>query len=362
MLTETVLTAGDGAMHLWDLRTGTALSGYKVAGPSCRAGCLALGRTTVRGGAARAGVMYAAQADKAMMHVYQFERDQPFIKFTLPEPCAALAVSHSGAYCAMGTERGRIYVWEVSSGALLRGFDAHFKAISALRFTLDDAALVTGSADATVKVWLMSGVVSLDQPDAPIPLHVWSDHSLPVTDVQCTASSFSGARVVTVSLDHTCKIWSLATGQQLLTLLFPVALSACRMHPNETTLFVGGRDGIVYQADLYRRRDAAGHLLETAGQASAAGSSAAVEGVALPGARTGQPGKLFRGHGGAITGLDVSMDGSLLVTASEDATAKVWDVASHQLLRTFTQHKGTSGDGRVDDASLYSADGDVGGT
>jgi WD40 repeat protein len=34
------------------------------------------------------------------------------------------------------------------------------------------------------------------------------------------------------------------------------------------------------------------------------------------------------------------MDGSLLVSSSEDTTVKVWDVASRQLLRTFTQHKG----------------------
>jgi WD40 repeat protein len=41
-----------------------------------------------------------------------------------------------------------------------------------------------------------------------------------------------------------------------------------------------------------------------------------------------------------IQALDLTLDGSLLITASQDSTVKVWDVASRQLLRTFTQHKG----------------------
>jgi pre-rRNA-processing protein IPI3 len=160
--------------------------------------------------------------------------------------------------------------------------------------------MMTASADATAKVWLMHSIVSVEQTDAPTPFHVWSDHALPITDIQCTAGGFSGARVITVSLDHTCKIWSVANGTLLLTLIFPVALSACCIHPCETMLFVGGRDGIVYQADLYRRRqtdeaDGKG-LLEVAGASSTMGSSAAVEGVALPSAKDGQSGKLFSGH------------------------------------------------------------------
>ncbi|RKP22279.1 hypothetical protein SYNPS1DRAFT_32144, partial [Syncephalis pseudoplumigaleata] len=138
-------------------------------------------------------------------------------------------------------------------------------------------------------------------------------------------------------------------GRLLLTLLFPVALHACHVHPSETVVLVGGHQGLIYQADLYRRREEAegeavdgpGGSWEPAGQESitGSGSGGGVEGVALPGARGGQAGKLFQGHSGAVTGLAVSMDGTLLVSSSEDTTVKVWDMASRQLLRTFTQHK-----------------------
>ncbi|KAI9598981.1 quinon protein alcohol dehydrogenase-like superfamily [Syncephalis fuscata] len=330
MLTETVLTAGDGGLQLWDPRTGTILSSYKLTGGDCHPHALAVGNASFRGGSLRPGVIYAAQADKAMMHVYQFEKDQPFIKFTIPEAGSAVVVSHSGIYCAMGTNTGRIYVWEVTSGTLLRVIDAHFKTVNVLRFTDDDAALVSGSADATVKVWLMGGVVAKDREEAPVPCHAWSDHALPITDIYCTGGGFVNGRVFTVSRDHTCKIWSLNTGQLLLTLLFPVALHACCVHPSGTVVLV----------ERQQQQQQAPQLWEAAGQNSMMSNGSGVEGVALPGARGGQSGKIFNGHSGVITGLAISMDGTLLVSSSEDTTVKVWDMIGRQLLRTFTQHKG----------------------
>src|SRR5690349_9259917 len=74
MLTETVLTASNGGLQLWDPRTGTVFSSYKLTGGDCRPHALAIGNTSVRGGDSKAGAIYVAQADKAMMHVYQFEK------------------------------------------------------------------------------------------------------------------------------------------------------------------------------------------------------------------------------------------------------------------------------------------------
>ena len=38
--------------------------------------------------------------------------------------------------------------------------------------------------------------------------------------------------------------------------------------------------------------------------------------------------------------LAVSSDGGLVISASEDGTARVWDVCTCQALRTYTQHRG----------------------
>jgi hypothetical protein len=74
MLSETVLTTGDGAMYLWDPRTGTIFASYKITGTSPNVGCMAVGKTTVRGGELRPSIIFVPQTGKAMMHVYQFEK------------------------------------------------------------------------------------------------------------------------------------------------------------------------------------------------------------------------------------------------------------------------------------------------
>jgi pre-rRNA-processing protein IPI3 len=44
-----------------------------------------------------------------------------------PERIGPLAVSDDGSMCCGGGVSGRLYLWEVGSGALVRSWDAHYK-------------------------------------------------------------------------------------------------------------------------------------------------------------------------------------------------------------------------------------------
>jgi pre-rRNA-processing protein IPI3 len=44
-----------------------------------------------------------------------------------PEKIGPLAVSDDGSLCCGGGVSGRLYLWEVGSGALVRSWDAHYK-------------------------------------------------------------------------------------------------------------------------------------------------------------------------------------------------------------------------------------------
>ena len=88
----------------------------------------------------------------------------------LSDRLSCVAVDSWGAYCAGGTNQGRVYLWEVglnllfgattptsinqvSSGILFNAWDAHYRQINVLRFTPDGAALISGSDDSAVSVW-----------------------------------------------------------------------------------------------------------------------------------------------------------------------------------------------------------------
>lgn len=64
------------------------------------------------------------------------------------------------AYCAVGTATGKLMLWEVGSGKLLAVLEkAHYRGVSALRFTDDGAFLLSGGDDAMVHVWRLSSLL-----------------------------------------------------------------------------------------------------------------------------------------------------------------------------------------------------------
>lgn len=64
---------------------------------------------------------------KGAVHAWVWHKDQPHLRCFAVEPLAALAATPDGVYCAAGGASGTIYVWETSSGRLLRSWPAHYK-------------------------------------------------------------------------------------------------------------------------------------------------------------------------------------------------------------------------------------------
>lgn len=112
-------------------------------------------------------------------------QDQIHQRCFTQEPITALAASPNGAYIAAGGSSGSLYVWCAASGALLRGWPAHYKAVSCLAFTDTGGVLVSGGEDALVCAWLLAEVLDShrDNPAAAAaaaivtarvePLHTW---------------------------------------------------------------------------------------------------------------------------------------------------------------------------------------------
>lgn len=85
-----------------------------------------------------------------------------------------------------------------------------------------------------VHCWTLGQI--LTQKNDVKPFRSWSGHSLPVTSIHCTNS-----RIISSSLDHTCKIWSMTSSDPISSIIFPSAITSMTMDSSESMLFAGSK-------------------------------------------------------------------------------------------------------------------------
>ncbi|XP_036170689.1 WD repeat-containing protein 18 isoform X1 [Myotis myotis] len=341
---------------VWELHSGANLLTYRggQAGPR--------GLTLLNG-----EYLLAAQLGKNYISAWELQRkDQLQQKIMCPGPVTCLTTSPNGLYMLAGIAES-IYLWEVSTGNLLVILSRHYQDISCLQFTGDSSHFLSGGKDCLVLVWSLCSVLQVDSSRTPAPRHVWSHHTLPITDMHC---GFGGplARVATASLDQTVKclwspipypacpqLWEISSGELLLSVLFDVGIVAVTMDLAEHHMFCGGSEGSIFQVDLCTwvfepiglcpspspqcpgAPRAEVQLYPSAHCPSA--STAWTEREELP-VRTGQREGVQRPQTcvprNQVTCLSVSTDGSVLLSGSHDETVRVWDIQSKQCIRTVT--------------------------
>lgn len=286
---------------VWELHSGANLLTYRGGQAGPRGVALLNGE-----------YLLAAQLGKNYISAWELQRkDQLQQKIMCPGPVTCLTTAPNGLYVLAGIAES-IYLWEVSTGNLLVILSRHYQDVSCLKFTGDGSHFVSGGKDCLVLVWSLCSVLQTDPSRILAPRHVWSGHSLPVTDLHC---GFGGplARVATSSLDQTIKLWAISSGDLLLSVVFDVSIMSLTMDLAEHHVFCGGSDGSIFQVDL----------------------------CSWPGQRersfqAEDTGKVFKGHRNQVTCLSVSVDGSMLLSGSHDETVRLWDVTSKQCLRTVT--------------------------
>ncbi|KLO17981.1 pre-rRNA-processing protein IPI3 [Schizopora paradoxa] len=331
--------AGPGSVAFHDLQTGSLLANFKQTNAS--ANCTAVLKTKNGQG----GFVLAAQPDKPVLNAYVFQKDQIALKMVLPEKLSCIAVDNDGDYCAGGTALGRIFLWEagsnlrlimsIASGILFNVWDAHYQRISVLRFTQDGAGLISGADDSGLSVWSISRLLSNGmQGELPTPYCSLSDHTLPITDVACGVGVFPSCRVLSTSLDHSVKLWDISSRTLLTTFMFPNPIIRLAFESTERTFFAASSDdaGTIHQVKLYRRREADGRR---AGGFEAVGGGGVDEAIRLDAnaERTitvGQP----------VSAMAISLNASSLIVGTENGLVNVYDIASHQLLKSISSHKG----------------------
>uniref|UniRef100_A0A673GK28 WD repeat-containing protein 18 n=1 Tax=Sinocyclocheilus rhinocerous TaxID=307959 RepID=A0A673GK28_9TELE len=231
-----------------------------------------------------------AQLGKNFINVWEIQRkDQLQQKIVCPGIVTCLCASPDGL-CVLAGIAEAIYLWEVSEETGLHNSEAMKNCV------------------------LCFSVVQLDLSRTPEPRHILSRHSLPITDIHC--GLFPINEYVFLS-PHVSQVWEISSGEMLLSVLFDVGIMSVTFDPCEYFLFCGGSDGNIFQVSLCSTSINRDKTFQTDSDGN----------------------QVFKGHRNLVTCLSVSMDGTLLLSGSNDETVRMWDVQSKQCIWSIN-HKG----------------------
>ena len=329
---STVDLSSSGPLQLWDPVTGGNLVQFKGSAAAMR------GLAAVHGAGSgytlnqRDGCDFflLSQADKPAVHSWTWGRSQPHFKCAMPEKIGPLATTNDGVYCFGGGSSGRIYVWDVATGALLKEAHAHQGGgVRVLRVTSDGSCVVSGGEDAVIHVWSVVHLVDLSANEGTgatttgatsniDPLCSWTGHGLPVTDIFCGYGGING-HVWSSSMDHTCKVWSILSKKLLFNIACPSSIESIVADPEEKFFYSGGGDGKIYvtQIKTVARHD------ESIGN------------------RTISPEKqALAGHTGRVNCLAMTPDGAVLISGGQDGIIVLWDIHSRISTKRLSMHNG----------------------
>jgi WD40 repeat protein len=241
-------------------------------------------------------------------------------------------------------------LWDARTGAPLAVLEGHTSWLRGVAFSPDGKRLVTWSQDRTARVWDAWAGILLTQIKVSYPV-----------GIKEAVFSPEGGRVVifgTGKFDRGVVVWDARTGKQITVLkLKPQQLvNAAAFSPDGTCVVTAGWPTEVWDARTGKRlaEIKAGSQEAKTVAFSPDGSRIVIDCgdyAHVCDARTGARPIQLKGHTDRVETVAFSPDSTRVVTASWDATARVWDVQSGSSIVELKGHIG-----RVQAAS-FSPDG-----
>ncbi len=276
--------------------------------------------------------------------------------FDAGSPLESLAIDSSGTRYASGGWNGLAKIWDRESGKLLVTLKHGGEYVNAVSFSPNGQFLATGSDDPAgfIQIWNIS---------TGKRVKVISGHS---DEVLSVVFSRDGQRLLSSSYDKTARLWELESGREIRKFVGHTWwVWSAAFSPDEQQIVTAGQDGtaIVWDVKTDQRTPAfSGHqgpvfcatFSPDGKQVVSAGYDrrlllwnpaelqpidfkdlAQAGTVSSPAAF-----KTFGGHTDAVRSVVFSDDGSLLLSASQDNTVRVWEIGTGQMLKTFRGHGG----------------------
>jgi WD40 repeat protein len=289
-----LLSAGDGGVRVWDAYTGQprarATGGHGADVP------LVFGQhmdTTWDLALSADGALLATGGTDSA-RVWNVSSGKQLVACKAPHTnVRAVAFNVDGRRLASAADDGTARVCDVRTGSLVRTLRGHSAEVYGVAWGAN--LLVTGSRDASVKLW--------DDSVFRERLTL-SGHSNTVMRVAVNAGA---TRLATTSTDGTVRVWDAASGREQLSLTgHHKRVTGVRFSQNDSVLATASSDGTARLWDVS-------------------------PGGELP---------ALMGHSGDLLAVSFDSTGELIVTGSADYTARVWDVSSGKLLREISPDRG----------------------
>lgn len=205
-------------------------------------------------------------------------------------PVAPLAVSPDGKLLAVGSAKGAILLYTLPYSEPVHGLRGHSDEVSCLAF-LSDGRLVSGSHDATVRIWDFSSEKAAAHATR-------SGHE---GRVNALVFAGEGRHAVSAGDDATLRVWDLQDRTR------PREQRELRGHDGPVTVLapVGSSARVLSGSTDHSLR-----LWDLGGRTMA----------------------VLSGHGAEVTAVAVSPDGRLAASGALDNTLRLWDLASGRQL------------------------------
>ncbi|XP_022908147.2 WD repeat-containing protein 18 [Onthophagus taurus] len=254
-----------------------------------------------------------AELNKPLLHLWSINGQESQLRLILPDKAEAICIDNTCTYLVVGIGVS-VYIWMICSGELLNVLQKNYQPISCIKISNTQHIVIAGK-DGILTTYNFDDAVSKIINRNSEPLYVKNDHADAITDLDIGLFG-SHSRLVSVSLDQTCRMYDLESGEPLLVFAFNSPLTSIVLDATSWNVYIGDNNGKI-------------NVIEIKGD--------------IKMQHIDDHENAFEGHSKKITSMDINLTHNLLATASEDCSIIIWDLKTRKQIRVFKQELPPSG-------------------